>query len=362
MGLFSSGSDKRAAHVAAQAAAAAREEVKLGAEKAVEYYDPYNQAGQAAIGQQQGVLNDVSSRISGLDPQIAALKGQQAALAPQSAEMYTLAQQHDPILAQIQSGDMNAYQQTPGYDFRMQQGQQALEQSAAAKGQLFSGQTGKALQEYGQDYGPQEYDNYLNRLYNQMGAVNTQMGGRATALNAGQAQVNAGVNQLGMDYNQIAQQMGVSDQYQNLINNGLTAADAAAKLGMNAVMKQAGYTSDIGEIYAGGMQAKSNQLLKMGEGVASLVGGEQLAKPFAQPGSASGGGSAGSQMGGTAGGALGTMIGGPAGGMIGSQLGSAIGGKISGSDAQSEARQQSQSGYYQPKMQAPALQSKYGYF
>ena len=272
MGIFGGGSAKRAAQVQADKLRQANEKLAKDQEKYGAYYDPYQQAGEAAIGSQQGVLDDVSGRISGLDPQIAALKSQQAGLQPQVDEMYTLAQQQDPILAQIQSGDMNAYQQTPGYEFRMQEGQKALEQSAAAKGQLFSGQTGKALTQYGQDFGTQEYDNYLSRLYNQMGAVNTQLGGRQTALGAGQGQVNAGINLLSQDYNQIAAQMGLSSEYQNLINNGLTAADAAARLGMNTAQSIAGNTAKQGDVYAAGMTAKANQLSSIGQGVASLAG------------------------------------------------------------------------------------------
>lgn len=59
---------------------------------------------------------------------------------------------------------MADFQQDPGYAFRMQQGQQALERSAAAKGGLNSGGTLKALTQYGQDMGSQEYGNAYNRF------------------------------------------------------------------------------------------------------------------------------------------------------------------------------------------------------
>ena len=52
----------------------------------------------------------------------------------------------------------------PGYAFRLGEGTQALERSAAARGQLFSGATGKALQRYGQDYASNEFMNAFNRL------------------------------------------------------------------------------------------------------------------------------------------------------------------------------------------------------
>lgn len=57
-------------------------------------------------------------------------------------------------------------QNDPGYQFRLQQGQQALERSAAAKGNLLSGGTLKAEQRYGQDYASNEYGNVYNRALN----------------------------------------------------------------------------------------------------------------------------------------------------------------------------------------------------
>lgn len=58
------------------------------------------------------------------------------------------------------------FQKDPGYQFRMDQGQQGLERSAAAGGGLLSGGTGKALAQYGQDYASGEYSNAYNRFNN----------------------------------------------------------------------------------------------------------------------------------------------------------------------------------------------------
>ena len=58
----------------------------------------------------------------------------------------------------------NDFTKDPGYDFRMQQGQQALERSAAARGGLQSGATLKALTRYGQDFASNEYNNAYNRF------------------------------------------------------------------------------------------------------------------------------------------------------------------------------------------------------
>ena len=52
----------------------------------------------------------------------------------------------------------------PSYQFRLQQGQDAIQSSAAAKGGLLTGATLKALQNYGQDAASQEYGNAYNRF------------------------------------------------------------------------------------------------------------------------------------------------------------------------------------------------------
>ena len=61
---------------------------------------------------------------------------------------------------------MADFQVDPGYQFRQQQGQQALERSAAARGGLLNGGTLKALTRYGQDTASQEYGNAYNRFNN----------------------------------------------------------------------------------------------------------------------------------------------------------------------------------------------------
>lgn len=55
--------------------------------------------------------------------------------------------------------------QDPGYAFRLSQGQKALDTGAGRKGQLFSGAQQKALMEYGQNLGSQEYGNAYQRQF-----------------------------------------------------------------------------------------------------------------------------------------------------------------------------------------------------
>jgi len=56
-------------------------------------------------------------------------------------------------------------QNEPGYQARMQMGQQALERSAAAQGSLLSGGTQKSLNRYAQDYASGEYGAAYDRAF-----------------------------------------------------------------------------------------------------------------------------------------------------------------------------------------------------
>jgi len=66
------------------------------------------------------------------------------------------------------------YQADPGYAFRLKEGMNAMNATAAARGGLISGNALKAGQTYGQEMGSQEYQNSFNRyLQNYSNAQNT---------------------------------------------------------------------------------------------------------------------------------------------------------------------------------------------
>ncbi|MEW9570535.1 hypothetical protein ABQJ54_02085 [Rhodanobacter sp. Si-c] len=93
------------------------------------------------------------------------------------------------------------YQESPGYQFQMQQGTQAIMNNAGALGGLNSGNTLKALQTYGQGLANQDYyqaanqySNWQNQVYNMLsGASNT--GANAAGQTAGLGASTA--NQIG---------------------------------------------------------------------------------------------------------------------------------------------------------------------
>ncbi len=63
-----------------------------------------------------------------------------------------------------QGGDMSAFYKSPGYQFRFDEGQRAIERSGAARGGLMSGGMGRELTRYGQGFASGEFNNYANRL------------------------------------------------------------------------------------------------------------------------------------------------------------------------------------------------------
>ncbi len=56
------------------------------------------------------------------------------------------------------------FEETPGYQFRLDQGTNALERMAAARGLRMGSPTLKAAQRYGEGLASDEYNNYMNRL------------------------------------------------------------------------------------------------------------------------------------------------------------------------------------------------------
>lgn len=100
----------------------------------------------------------------------------------------------------------------PSYQFRLQQGQNAIQSSAAAQGGLLSGATLKALQNYGQESASQEYSNAYNRF-------NADQTNRYNRLS----------NLVGIGQNAAAQQGNAGAQTaQAVANNTMAGANAQA--------------------------------------------------------------------------------------------------------------------------------------
>lgn len=92
------------------------------------------------------------------------------------------------------------FTESPGYQFRLDQGNKNILANASATGNLASGRTLTALQEYGQEYASNEYDKFLNRYYQSLQPLQNlaTMGQNAAAMTGSQA-MTTGAN-LGNTY------------------------------------------------------------------------------------------------------------------------------------------------------------------
>ena len=117
--------------------------------------------------------------------------------------------------------DPSSITSNPGYQFGLNQGQTAIDRSAASTGSLYSGATLKALQRYGQDYGGTKYDQALGRYGNaaQIGATGVS-GSQTAGQNYG---TTVGNNTIGLGNAQAGNALYNGGMYNNALN-GLASA------------------------------------------------------------------------------------------------------------------------------------------
>jgi len=154
---------------------------------------------------------------------------------------------------------MEQFQADPGYGFRLREGLKALDQSAAARGGLLSGNQLRGVTQFGQDLASQEYTNAFNRY---------------------QAERAARLNPL-----------------QSLTGMGLTtAANVAGQAGTYG-QNMAQNAATMGNIRASGYMNQANALTgALGQGLNYYQNQQMMSKYFPQPtgqGTAVGGGAAG---------------------------------------------------------------------
>ena len=133
-------------------------------------------------------------------------------------------------------------QNDPGYQFRLQQGLKALQNSAAASGTLLSGGTGKALQRYGQDYASNEYGNVYNR-----------------ALGQYQQNYNIFKQNQADQFNRLAAMSGVGQTAANTLGNlGQSSAANISNILMTSGAQQAQQANNAAAARASGYAAGGN--------------------------------------------------------------------------------------------------------
>lgn len=156
---------------------------------------PYMDAGRTSLGQLQGSMGDLTRKFG--------------------------------------AGD---FQQDPGYQFALNQGMQAIQRSAAAKGSLNSTGTMQDLNNYAQGMASQQYQNAYDRFTQNQQQRYNMLSGQA---GMGQASMSAlagvgenyanqvGSNMLGMGNARSAADMQQSKFMNSLIQGGTTMAAAS---------------------------------------------------------------------------------------------------------------------------------------
>ena len=202
------------------------------------------------------------------------------------------------------------FQADPGYQWQLQQGNNAVQGNAAAGGMQLSGTTQKALQRYGQGLANQTYGQAFNRNTNQRdyganqaqaGIQNWQnqnlfnlanlQGNRANEFNMYQAQNQqtgnqynrmsdiAGVGQGAANYmSQLSQNYGnfLSDLYGSMGANqaaGIMGQQAQQQQGLNTAIGLGGLGTSLAGLFSGGWGAtqtpyqKASSMIKKTYGV-----------------------------------------------------------------------------------------------
>lgn len=204
-----SNADKQAAQIAQQAGAGAQNFTKQELAQSQDELSPYIGTGQNAF----STLGSLMQQGAGGQGPLASYTG--SFKAPTAAEA----------------------EATPGYQFQLQQGELALQNSAAARGGLLSTGTGKSLEQYGQNLASTNYQQTFNN-----------------AMQAYQQQYAEFQNNQSNLYNRL---LGVGQTGLNATQTSVGAALQGAGLygqqGLNAASLQAGYTANAGGAQAVGL-------------------------------------------------------------------------------------------------------------
>jgi hypothetical protein len=126
---------------------------------------------------------------------------------------------------------MSDFTTDPGYAFRLSQGMGALNNQAAARGGMISGNALRAAQDYGQQAGSQEYQNAYNRYQtnraNQLNPLQSLMGAGQTATNL--VSNATGTTGQGVAQSQVAGGNATASGYLNSANAVTNALNQGAK-------------------------------------------------------------------------------------------------------------------------------------
>jgi hypothetical protein len=218
-GYFANKSSKKAARTNANAMDAYLAQMRRSKEAAIGYQRPYEEAGRSG-------LNLLQQYLTG-----------------------------DPTSTQAR------LEQSPGYQFRLSQGQDSIQNLLASRGGLKSGGAMKALEQFAQGTASQEFGNQVGYLQNLSNM------GQQSATAMGNYEFNAGTNMAN------ASQQGILGQ-------GMAMANRDAQMGniIGGGMSQIG-----GSMLGMGMQGMGSQT-KSPSGFTSTGGGQYNQRAFMNAG------------------------------------------------------------------------------
>lgn len=220
---------------------------------------------------------------------------------------------------------LDRFQSSPGYQFQLNQGTNALEKSMASRGLLESGSFAKELDNYSQGLANQDWNNYLNRATGTFSNYQNQLSGLAG---------------MGAQTSGLLSNMAVG-QGSNLANLGMNYANNAGNIygalgtgAANSLLAQGGaLAGGLINNYNAGQVQNASQMQGLGAlgGLFSSFGGGGGMGGGMGGGSSSGGQSGGGfntsgALGGAASGASSGMAFGPWGAVAGGVLGGLMGG------------------------------------
>lgn len=145
----------------------------------------------------------------------------------------------------LPEGRYGGFQQTPGYQFVLDEGLRARDKMAASRGRYFSGGTGRELERYAQGVASQEYDNYFRRLMDQVTGGNS-----ATQFtsSAGASQTGSAIGSLTGGADSIGSALVAAG---NARGSGILANQAITNAGVAGVAGS-GIFDRLGSIFGGG--------------------------------------------------------------------------------------------------------------
>jgi hypothetical protein len=221
----------------------------------------------------------------------------------QGPQAYDALSQQPGRLADLYSGGLGRdFTTDPGYQFRLQQGQDAIAHAASAAGGRHGGNTLKALVDYNQNFASNEFDKYANR---QMGLAGA----------ADQNELSALLNQAGRN-----DQMAATGYQGDLgLTNALAGAAQNYTQNLAGASNQQGQT--LGQLYTG----QGSQLAGLGmQGAGINAGLTQSAIGALAPQGGPQQPTGLQQLIGLGATGLGAYLGGPAGAAVGGQAANVV--------------------------------------